>query len=1275
MQSCFPLVRIATLAVVAAVIAGPLLAEGPEFRPESVIVQTLTFDDITKRSGTFEFPAADQTWERILMHYTLKCDQATTADDFPCGEWDYITNTEIVDSSGVLDSTRFSQPNFTVDGAARDEFAFTRTPSVSMRQTPYTMVSGAFGGSYHSIGEGSTEDILTLPGNGLTARSIYLWTAAELSAAGLQAGNIGAIKLPAGTADREIHVKVRLRAATGEPQTDGIDAGWQEVYDSPVTLGNTAANELLFHTAFNWDGTSDLHVEISSEDFENTIRVILDGERLDSPTGLQAVASRHAWFHGDDWLEVPAAAFESLNEAVTVMFWQYGDPAIQPQNNYTFEGRDAAGNRVLNVHLPWDNGQVYWDAGNAGTGAYDRIQKQAGEADYEGRWNYWAFTKDIASGEMKIYLNGELWHSGTGMTRGFAPITEFRLGGAVNGGGNYDGGIDEFMVFDVALTQAEVRTLMHHHLNGAAAPASALRVYYPFNDKDGSIRDESNNNFHAIVHGSPQMKAPRARDLTWGFRSTNVRPIIAFGAGDAASTSGPGIRTWAETNDRVALRRFANNYENRQVPLDAEDHPGTPVNLELVFPAGVYTYSYDAAGNKIDSTIVPAEGELTRSELIYFSPIVRYEIGRYITPYGIGLDLGPEGVTWVYDVTDFAPLLHDYVWLRAHNNQELIDLKFEFIPGTPARDVVSVNNLYDGRPSYKALADDEVAQAQTITPRSDADMWKLRTIISGHGFGGPTQCGEFCQRDFNYMVNGEKAFEWLVWKECGSAPIHPQGGTWLFDRAGWCPGEIVDMAEHDLTPYLSGGNPIELDFGIEHYSPNAAEGNWDVSSQLISYGAPNHQVDAALEQIIAPSDWELNSRFNPICGAPIIRIKNGGAQKLTAVDIEYGLRGGNKATYTWTGELEFLESADVILPLFDWSTSDGENIFEVKLSNPNGTVDEYKNNDAHFSRFETVPVFPPEFEVNLRTNNNAAQQYSWTLRKADGTLIGEASNLQDNRLYTTEFVLEEGCYEFELINREGYGLDFWFLRDQLGTGGLQFTSLGQVIQSFDPDFGNFTRMQFRVGNQPAIKVDKDTLDFGMVPVGETRELTVEITPANELGLIVSDISIPSISRRFEIVSISPSLDGGDVELAFGESMSVTVKFEPTTDAPVAADLRIRSNDSRFATKRVVLSGNQVISSVGNPAYDTPVNAFISVEPNPVEDAAALVYTLESPIEVATRISIVNALGVEVMHLDEGLRGFGEYTLPLNTAGLANGAYFVVLRAGATTLTHSMVVRR
>ena len=38
-----------------------------------------------------------------------------------------------------------------------------------------------------------------------------------------------------------------------------------------------------------------------------------------------------------------------------------------------------------------------------------------------------------------------------------------------------------------------------------------------------------------------------------------------------------------------------------------------------------------------------------------FEVVDRYELSRYITPYGINLTLDSDGWAWVFDVTDYAP--------------------------------------------------------------------------------------------------------------------------------------------------------------------------------------------------------------------------------------------------------------------------------------------------------------------------------------------------------------------------------------------------------------------------------------------------------------------------------------------------------------------------------------------------------------------------------------------------------------------------------------------
>jgi len=147
------------------------------------------------------------------------------------------------------------------------------------------------------------------------------------------------------------------------------------------------------------------------------------------------------------------------------------------------------------------------------------------------------------------------------------------------------------------------------------------------------------------------------------------------------------------------------------------------------------TYTYDEDGNEIDST--PITGDLTsftNDELSYYSPafevVNRFEIGRFITPYGINLDM-EEGWTWVFDVSDYEPLLHGEVELEAGNWQELLDMKFLFIEGTPPRDVKRVDAFWKGQ--YNLSTFDENVTNHTFEVEEGEEMFRLKTRASGHG--------------------------------------------------------------------------------------------------------------------------------------------------------------------------------------------------------------------------------------------------------------------------------------------------------------------------------------------------------------------------------------------------------------------------------------------------------------------------------------------------------------------------------------------------------------
>ena len=453
-----------------------------------------------------------------------------------------------------------------------------------------------------------------------------------------------------------------------------------------------------------------------------------------------------------------------------------------------------------------------------------------------------------------------------------------------------------------------------------------------------------------------------------------------------------------------------------------------------------------------------------------------FELGSFITPYGKRLKMGGEkGWTWVYDVTDYAPLLKGQVDLKSGNNQELLDMKFIFIEGMPPRNVISVENLYpQGLYKYGGLADDSLLKAKEIALNPDAEGYMLRARISGHGHNGPRNCCEWDSKTHSYYIGEWDHFRWNVWKDCGFNPIYPQGGTWPFDRAGWCPGTRVDEYDFELTPFVHPGDTVSIDYGIEMYKDNGEkDGEFRMSHQLFTYGPPNFKLDAAIEDIIAPSDKDSYSRVNPICLNPRIIIRNLGEIPLKTATIRYGLHDGPKSEYTWNGRLEFLEREEIFLPQPEWMGFEKSLVFEVELLYPNKTKDERPGNNQMHSRAVIPETLPSEFIIYIEPNNlGRDRDNAYLLTDECGSVVYARENFTADTLYRDAILLEPGCYEFRLTDKveDGMNRHWWYYNENpemMGKNGkieIQDAD-GNVIRMFPFDFGQEILYRFSVKSE------------------------------------------------------------------------------------------------------------------------------------------------------------------------------------------------------------------
>lgn len=451
----------------------------------------------------------------------------------------------------------------------------------------------------------------------------------------------------------------------------------------------------------------------------------------------------------------------------------------------------------------------------------------------------------------------------------------------------------------------------------------------------------------------------------------------------------------------------------------------------------------------------------------------QYCLGSFVTPYGKRLIMGGEnGWEWIYDISEYAPILKGDLHLQTGNNQELLDLKFHFIKGTPPRDVVSIENIYPYKDyKYEHLANDSLLKEKEIMLNSYAQGFRIKSIVSGHGHAGPRNCCEWDSKNHSWYISGQELFTWNVWTDCGNNPIYPQGGTWPFDRAGWCPGTIVDEHEFELTPYVLPGDTILLDYGIENFYDNGEkDGTFRMTHQLISYGKPNFKNDVGLVDIIAPSSQDQYSRINPICDNPQIIIQNTGAYDLHSLKIEYGFKNGRWSHYNWHGNLAFLESDTLTLPPMDWTRLKTDPTFFAKLTIPNGVKDENLQNNQLTSIAPLPLIVPREFTLEIHTNNvNRTHENSFTISDVDGEVLYSGGNFTDDSDYAYTIKLKNGCYQFLFTDKMEDGISkHWWYRDsdpdKVGiNGSVKFLSLdGEELLSFNPDFGQELRLNFWV---------------------------------------------------------------------------------------------------------------------------------------------------------------------------------------------------------------------
>ena len=241
-----------------------------------------------------------------------------------------------------------------------------------------------------------------------------------------------------------------------------------------------------------------------------------------------------------------------LNE-VTIELWQRAG-SLRNASTFAFLP-DVPGSNRLQAHIPWGNGRVYWDFGNAPAGRLDYLPPVSLLND----WHHFAFVaKAGPGGYLRLYRNGvlEAERTGTIPTFNAGAADELRLGQLQDANGVYafDGTVDDVRVWTIARSATDIARDYNRRLTGAEP---GLAAFYRLDELTGTVvSNASAGRFQgALLNGTHRWVSTAPVEASLPLDSF-VAENVASGAPRLVGQVKPGgsnPHAWFEYGDRVSI--------------------------------------------------------------------------------------------------------------------------------------------------------------------------------------------------------------------------------------------------------------------------------------------------------------------------------------------------------------------------------------------------------------------------------------------------------------------------------------------------------------------------------------------------------------------------------------------------------------------------------------------------------------------------------------------------------------------------------------------------
>lgn len=316
----------------------------------------------------------------------------------------------------------------------------------------------------------------------------------------------------------------------------------------------------------------------------------------------------------------------------------------------------------------------------------------------------------------------------------------------------------------------------------------------------------------------------------------------------------------------------------------------------------------------------------------------------------------------------------------------------------------------------------------SLTIDDNTSSSHIRMHVSGHGQGNTNNAAEFFQTTHEVMVNGSKVADHFLWKaDCASNICSDQAGSWLFPRAGWCPGQQVIPAIFNTTDVASSGQSVAVDYELQDYTNLLNTGYNNSGHTEPHYRIHGVMVEESESRFRDYKNLKAESLDLTVAGGyytwPSVVIVNDGNEDVEGFDVSfyvagvivetsqvYNLPAGDYVSIDFSSNGLQSGLNEVIAVINTIDDTNGDNIIASDVEGPTSTEDLAVLSSFSINPNPTNSNIQIQFEEDLLGGQ-------MVLYSIDGRMITKRNITNIAESITVDHI---GTYFLKAINKDGH---------------------------------------------------------------------------------------------------------------------------------------------------------------------------------------------------------------------------------------------------------------